>query len=133
MSDIQATKITQFTLPVTTGTIRSAAPQTVQKETGAVSFQELLRQRLEENSNVAFSKHAVNRVVERNIDLSGTNVERLNEGVRLAEEKGLKEPLILVGNTAFIVSVVNNTVITTVEGKELQGSVFTNIDGTVIV
>ena len=71
--------------------------------------------------------------MERNIQLNQTSMERLHQGVRLAEEKGLQEPLILVGNTAFIVSVKNNTVITTVEPEELKGSVFTNIDGTVII
>ena len=51
----------------------------------------------------------------------------------MAEEKNLEEPLILVGQAAFLVNVKNNTVITTVDSNDLQGKVFTNIDGTVIV
>ncbi|MGN1086427.1 MAG: TIGR02530 family flagellar biosynthesis protein, partial [Porcipelethomonas sp.] len=74
-----------------------------------------------------------NRVMERNIDLSDENIERLNEGVKLAGEKGLDDTLILLDNAAFIVSVRNNTVITTVNKDEMTGNVFTNIDGTVVI
>ena len=45
----------------------------------------------------------------------------------------LEAPLILVGSTAFLVSVKNNTVITAVDSASAGGNVFTNIDGTVIV
>ena len=75
----------------------------------------------------------MNRVMERNIDLSTENLERLNEGVKLAEEKGLDDTLILLDEAAFIVSVKNNTVITTVNKDEMTGNVFTNIDGTVVI
>lgn len=124
--------VKRLSTPVVTGNPRTVT-QTSSQQVEGQSFQEILRQRLSESSNLAFSKHAVNRVMERNIDVTESNMERLNAGVKLAEEKGLREPLILVGNTAFIVSVKNNTVITTVEENELRGSVFTNIDGTVIM
>ena len=75
----------------------------------------------------------MNRVMERNIDLSDENIERLNEGVKLAGEKGLDDTLILLDNAAFIVSVKNNTVITTVNKEEMTGNVFTNIDGTAVI
>lgn len=60
-------------------------------------------------------------------------MERLNEGLKLAVEKGLSDPLILVGSTAFVVNVKNNKVITVVNQENLKGTVFTNIDGTVLV
>lgn len=82
---------------------------------------------------VNFSKHAMNRVLQRNIDLSDENLSRLNEGIKLAGEKGLDDTLILIDSAAYIVSVKNNMVITTVANDELQGNVFTNIDGTVVV
>mgnify|MGYP001032019808 FL=1 len=129
-------KIKPYAYPVTTGTPRVGVQPSVSKPAAAaetLSFQEILKQGLAHKNSLAFSKHAVNRAAERNISLSEGNLERLHEGVRLAGQKGLKEPLILVDKTAFIVSVTNNTVITTVEENELKGSVFTNIDGTVIV
>ena len=97
------------------------------------SFAEVLEQKIREESKVAFSRHAMERVVERNVDMSAQQLERLNEGVRLAEEKGLKEPLILMDSTAFVVSVKNNRVITVVNDESLKGTVFTNIDGTVMI
>ncbi len=96
-------------------------------------FQELLEQKLKEESQVAFSKHAVARVVERGVDVSADSLERLNEGVKLAEQKGLKEPLILLDSTAFVVNIKNNKVVTVVHEDGLKGAVFTNIDGTVMI
>lgn len=93
----------------------------------------MLEQKINEESRLSFSKHAVNRVMERNVDVSSENLERLNEGVRLAEEKGLKEPLILVDSTAYVVNIRNNKVVTVVSDDSLKGAIFTNIDGTVMI
>ena len=97
------------------------------------TFQELLTNQIAQNTSIEFSKHAINRVMERNIDVSSATLERLNEGMKLAEEKGLNNTLILVDSTAFVVNVENNKVITTVNQESLKGNVFTNIDGTVII
>ena len=88
---------------------------------------------LKEESQVTFSRHAVERVMERSVDVSSDKLERLNEGVKLAGEKGLKAPLILMDSTAFVVNVKNNRVVTVVNEESLKGTVFTNIDGTVMV
>ncbi len=53
--------------------------------------------------------------------------------MKLAGEKGLKAPLILMDSTAFVVNVKNNRVVTVVNEESLKGTVFTNIDGTVMV
>ena len=82
------------------------------------------------SNELIFSKHANERLLSRNIDLSDSQLERLQNGTRRAEEKGIKESLVMVDNLAFIVNVRNNTVITAVNEKE--DKVFTNIDGAVI-
>ena len=126
-----------FYTPVVTG-----RPQTAQsaKTDGAAettraqkSFGDVLAETISKTSEVNFSKHAVKRAVEHNIDLSDDSISRLNEGVKIASEKNLEEPLILVGNTAFLVNIPNNTVITAVDSGSMKGNVFTNIDGTVII
>ena len=71
--------------------------------------------------------------MERGVDVSSEKLDRLNEGVRMAEEKGLREPLILLGTTAFVVNVKYNKVVTVVNVDSLKGPVFTNIDGTVMI
>lgn len=121
--------------PIVTGT-PSAMPSPVQTpQTGTTqgpSFRNVLEQQLA-NNGVAFSKHAVNRVIERNIDVSGANLERLREGLEIANSKGLGDTLILIDRTAFIVNAPAGKVITTVSDEDLKGNVFTNIDGTVII
>lgn len=140
----------KFYTPVVTGTpnlqqalLDKAAQQTQSVDTTATrsdttsaqksSFAEILQQQLKEESGVNFSKHAAKRVADHQIELDDDSLNRLNEGVRLAEEKNLDDTLILVGSTAFVVNVKNNTVITAMNSKEIKGNVFTNINGTVIV
>lgn len=119
--------------PICTGNPWEIQKQEHQEQQPETSFKELLEQKISEESRIEFSKHAVNRVVERNVDVSSEKLDRLNEGVRMAEEKGLKEPLILVGNTAYVVNIKNNKVVTVVSDESLNGAVFTNIDGTVMI
>ncbi len=121
--------------PVVTGT---PAVTGTQKPSGKVdpdapSFQDVLAETISKNSGISFSKHAVKRAADHNLDLNEENLSRLNEGVKIASEKNLEEPLILVGSTAFLVNIPNNTVITAVDSSDMKGNVFTNIDGTVII
>ncbi len=91
-------------------------------------------EQLEIMSGINFSRHAVDRINSRNIDmLSSDKLERLSKGVELAESKGSDDALVIVDSTAFVVSIRNNKVITAVNAGEMQGSVFTNIDSTVIM
>ncbi len=122
--------------PIVTGTPQTApSPQTGTSHSGAISgtpFLSVLKHQLETGSNTAFSKHAVSRVAERNVDVSRQNLERLNQGMQLAQEKGLRDALILIDKDAYIVNALAGKVIT-VDSEASKGSVFTNIDGTVIV
>ena len=122
-------------ISVTTGSAVSPQAQqaaTAQEQEG--SFAEALRARIEEKHGVEFSKHAIQRLEERSIDLSeGDTLERLNKGVEIAADKGSSETLVLVDRTAFVVSVKNNRVITTMSNEDLTGNIFTNIDSTVII
>ena len=96
------------------------------------SFAEILEQKkLAERGELRFSKHASERLVSRNIDLSDAQKERLNQAVKAAEAKGIKESLVMMDNLAFIVNVKYNTVITAVAGGEEK--IFSNIDGAVVV
>ena len=91
-------------------------------------------EQLEIMSGVNFSRHAVERINQRNIDvLSGEKLRRLSKGVELAESKGSDDALVIVDRTAFVVSVRSNKVITAVDADDMQGNVFTNIDSTVIM
>lgn len=128
---------------VTTGKVGSIqSPQNPIGGSTAVNpqnsdFANELKKQLEQlnsESGVQFSKHAMDRISERNIDLNADNkLDRLNKAVTLAGEKGSDDALVMIDSTAFVVSVKNNKVITTLTADDMQGSIFTNIDSTVIM
>lgn len=124
-------------ISVTTGTANTAPIQQTEQTQGTVSdssFADALKQKIQDNGQgVEFSKHAMQRISERSIDLTEGDLERLNKGVEIAADKGSSETLVLVDTNAFVVSVKNNKVITTISKEELQGNIFTNIDSTVIM
>ena len=99
------------------------------------TFAEALQSELDaRNSAVGFSKHAMKRIESRNIEILDSDMlQRLNDGIEIAAEKGSNETLVLVDRTAFVVSVKNRTVITTMSQEDLKGNIFTNIDSTVIM
>ena len=97
------------------------------------SFEEIFKQKLEGTSELKFSKHASQRLDDRNIKLSEEQSLRLEEGVLKASEKGITDSLVLVDTLAFIVNVPNQTVVTAMDQTESEENIFTNIDGAVIV
>ena len=84
----------RLNLPVTTG-IPTAPMQSPkqQSEQGTVSFRQVLEETTQKQE-LSFSKHAANRVAQREIELSATGLERLNEGLQIARDKGLEDALI---------------------------------------
>lgn len=82
---------------------------------------------------VEFSAHAQARLQERNITLTRHNLDRLDRGVQLAEKKGSVNTLVLMDDTAFIVSVKNRKVITAITRDAAVDNVFTQIDSATIV
>lgn len=108
--------------------------QTENANAKGLTFQEILKQQTEQNTpDVKFSKHAANRLADRNISLTDNQLERLNEGTQKASEKGIQESLVLIDSLAFIVNIPNHTVVTAMNQEETTQNVFTNIDGTVIM
>lgn len=98
-----------------------------------VNFADILEKRIEETNTVKFSAHAVKRLEERSLMISANEIERLNNGVKQLDAKGSKNSLVLVDDTAFVVSVRNKTVITALDKQMSTNNVFTNIDSVAIV
>lgn len=98
------------------------------------SFQEILETSQQKASEeVKFSKHAAGRLADRNIELTKGQMERLQEGAQRAQQKGIKESLVIVDQLAFIVNIPNNTVVTAMNQNDAAENVFTNIDGAIII
>lgn len=121
-------------LPIITGR-PDVSPAGKPRETQTQSFQELLNRSIAQTKpqTLTFSRHAQARTEQRGISLSQTDVERLDTAVGKAQDKGLTDTLVFMNNTAFIVNVPNRVVVTVVDQGEADNTVFTNIDGAVIV
>ncbi len=129
--------------------LQKSKPARLQEAESSQSFQEILRQKTGwldreprtatkqaqalQTEAVKFSKHAASRLSDRNISLTDGQLERLNNGMRKAGEKGINESLVIMDQLAFIVSVPKNTVITAMDQTEARDNIFTNIDGAVII
>lgn len=101
-----------------------------------VSFGKVLEDKSKnftQGSVLRFSKHAANRLHTRNIELSDEQVTRLQDGCQKADAKGIKDSLVIVDELAFIVNIPSSTVVTAMDQNETKESIFTNIDGAVIV
>lgn len=108
----------------------------ISKDADGISFQDVLNKtakNAEHAGEVKFSKHAANRLAERNIELTDNQMERLQEGTMKAGAKGINESLVIVDQLAFIVNVPNQTVVTAMNQTETDENIFTNIDGAVII
>lgn len=81
---------------------------------------------------VAFSAHATERLSRRGISFNDADRQRLSEAVSAVQEKGGRNSLILMGNTALIVNVPSRTVVTALGAGTANERVITNIDSAVI-
>lgn len=97
------------------------------------AFSKALREKVNQESKVQFSRHAAARIAERSGGLSPELLENLNRAVETAREKGSRDTLILQGQNAFIVNVPNNVVVTMVSYQDMKENIFTNIDSTVLI
>lgn len=98
-------------------------------------FNEQLKRsdKLKQKEQLSFSKHAKKRVESRSIPFTQVEMEKLQSGTEKARAKGARDSLIMVNNTAYIVSVENNKVITAVDEESMSDNVFTNIDSAVFM
>jgi len=121
-------------IPPNISGIRPESPGT-RREQGsskAEDFQQILQQKIGQGQ-LKISNHAQMRMNMRNIRLDDRQMAKLSNAVDRAEQKGVKESLILMSDLAFVVSIKNRTVITAVDGPSIKDNIFTNIDGAVIV
>ena len=84
-------------------------------------------------AELKISKHATERLAERNIHISDAEWAHVTEKVNEAKMKGIKESLVLMDQAALIVSAKNSTVITAMDRMEAKDQLFTNIDGTIVL
>ncbi len=84
-------------------------------------------------AELKISKHANERLTERNIHITEAEWAMVTNKVNEAKAKGVKESLVLMDKAALIVSAKNTTVITAMDRTEAKDQLFTNIDGTIVL
>jgi len=110
------------------------SPQNQRKPDGKPSaFDQVLAQKLPSLEGVKFSQHAQDRLRARGINMNDAQISQLNTAVDDVARKGGKDSLIMMGDSAFVVSVKNRTVVTALDRSQMQGNVFTNIDSAVVI
>jgi len=117
-------------LKITRDTNTNVAKPVFPSRNGA-NFNQVLETALHKQESLTFSKHANMRLSDRQITLTGEQLNRLEAGLNKAYAKGIRDSLVLVDDVALVVNVKSKTVITAME--QGQENVFSNIDGAVIV
>lgn len=101
-------------------------------QTQQASFYEQL-QIASNQQQLKVSKHANERLDERDIKISEQEWQTISNKVFEARSKGVQQPLVLMDQAALIVSAKNATVITAMGRTEAKNQLFTNIDGTIVL
>jgi len=115
--------------PVSNRDVAQASPAPHAQSKEGASFAHVMDNAIHARQ-LQFSKHASVRLSDRNIQLTGSQLARIEEGVTRAQSKGIRDSLVLVDNLALVVNIANKVVVTALNQ---QDQVFTNIDGAVIV
>ncbi|MBD3217183.1 MAG: flagellar protein [candidate division Zixibacteria bacterium] len=87
----------------------------------------------EKADGLEFSKHLMERINRRKLQVGPEETRKLSEAMNKAEAKGSKDSLVLLNDLAFIVSVHNRTVVTAMDKNKMNEGVFTNIDSAIIM
>ena len=114
------------------GTERPQPQKPIAGQTGNSTFARVLDEKLPAQG-VRFSQHAQDRLKARNITLSANDLANLEGAVNSVAQKGGKESLVMMGDSALVVSIKNRTVVTAMDRAQMKGNVFTNIDSAVII
>jgi flagellar operon protein len=94
-----------------------------------VNFKDVLT----EQTGLKISKHASERLQERNIEIDTNQWEQINDKVKEAKAKGITDSLVITEQAALLVSAKNNTVVTAMNRQEATSRIFTNINGTILM
>lgn len=94
------------------------------------SFKTVLEEKI---YNLKFSKHAVEQIDKREINISVEEYSKIRNGFIKSKEKGSRESLFIINGKGFLVSVKNNVIITCFKKEDLKENIITNIDSVYIV
>ena len=130
-SGIAGLKVNQQKLDVIGNNVANVGTNAFKGST--VNFKDILNKTISKNASFVISNHAAERLQNRNISLNPADMNKINDGINKAEEKGSKECLILYKDVVLVTSIKNRTIITAMDKESSKGNVFTNIDSVVML
>ncbi|WP_099158101.1 TIGR02530 family flagellar biosynthesis protein [Virgibacillus ndiopensis] len=101
----------------------------VNKQYPQTSFKDVLL----DVQSLKVSKHAKERLNERNITIDDKEWQTISEKMVEARHKGVTDSLVITNKAALLVSAKNNTVVTAMNRDEASSKIFTNINGTIVI
>ncbi|UOQ93224.1 flagellar protein [Halobacillus shinanisalinarum] len=104
-------------------------PKTKKVQQSSQSFRDVLK----ETRDVHVSKHAKQRLEERNISIDESKWQVISDKMAEAKSKGVTDSLVVMSDAALVVSTKNNTVVTAMAREDTSSHIFTNINGTIII
>lgn len=115
------------------GSFKETLSEVLNSSPESTAIKSLALDKGSEKSLLKFSNHAIERMQTRGISYNPERLNQLDEAIKKAAAKGSKDTLVLMDDSALIVSVKNNTVVTVMDKNSLKENVFTNIDSTVVI
>ncbi|MDC3414132.1 flagellar protein [Aquibacillus sp. 3ASR75-11] len=99
------------------------------QQQGGSTFSDVLA----EVQDLKISKHAKQRLVERNIKIDSTQWMEISKKIDEASQKGITDSLVVTKDAALLVSAKNKTIVTALDRGEASSKIFTNINGTILL
>nr|WP_031335591.1 MULTISPECIES: TIGR02530 family flagellar biosynthesis protein [Virgibacillus] len=103
------------------------------KRTEGASFKDILASQQQEIKGLTISKHATDRLQERNIQITEKQWRMIENKVAEAKEKGITDSLVVLEQASLLISTKNNTVVTAMDRNDAMNRIFTNINGTILI
>jgi flagellar operon protein len=109
----------------------SLLPKRVQQPETNRSFKTVFQKELA--SSLTISKHARQRLEDRNIKITDDSWNMIGEKIKEAGKKGVKDSLVILKDVTLVVNAPNQTVITALGRNEAASQIFTNINGAIVI
>ncbi|EST13069.1 TIGR02530 family flagellar biosynthesis protein [Sporolactobacillus laevolacticus] len=129
MTKINAFTYQPLTIPSHT---ESVSKQNQKPNAQKSSFSESLEEEYEKLP-LKLSKHARERIDERDIHISQTEWNLIHSKMQEAKKMGINDSLVLTKDAALVVNMPNQTVITAMGLEEANTRIFSNINGTIVI
>ncbi|MCA0969136.1 flagellar protein [Halobacillus litoralis] len=103
------------------------------KATEAKQTDTSFRDVLDEAAQIKVSKHAKERLQQRNIKIDDQQWDAISSKMTEAKKKGITDSLVITDEATLVVSTKNHTVVTAMSRNEASSKIFTNINGTILM